>query len=222
MRRGVLMVLANVAPGNEAEFNRWYDREHMRERIEIPGFLSGQRYVSTGKSRWKYLATYETESLETLRSDVYRKALANQSDWSKTILTKFRDPQRSVAERTCRLGYGIARTVSLTRLRPAPTKAETLRQLLSSEILPQLVQTEGMIEASLLEADPLLSRPVAEYPKGGLDVLRPDDWFILVGTSAREAAGIDLSRAIGTDLVETIEEIGAFELLWDLHRSDLS
>ena len=166
------------------------------------------------------MATYETESLDTLKSDVYRKALANQSDWSKTILGKFRDPQRCVAERTCRTGYGIARTISLTRLRPAPGGAERLRQLLSSEILPELKQ-DGAIQTSLLEADPSLSRPVAEYPKGGLDVLRPDDWFVLVGSSASRADELNMSLAIDKDLLETIEEIGTFELLWDLHRTDL-
>jgi len=94
------MVLANVEPESEAEFNRWYDREHMRERVEVPGFLSAQRYLSAGPSPWKYLATYETESLQTLRSPAYTNALARQSSWSKRTLGKFKDPQRCVGERT--------------------------------------------------------------------------------------------------------------------------
>jgi hypothetical protein len=214
------MVLANVGPEDEAEFNSWYDREHMRERVEVPGFISAQRYVSDGSSRWKYLALYETEALATFTSPVYRQALANQSAWSKQILGRFRDPQRSVGERTCRIGYGIGGTVNLARIRPRPGSADALRRSLSVTVLPSLAARAGVVEASLIECDPVLSRPVAEYPKGGLDVIRPDDWFVLVGgTGARETT-IEVPGECPEALVETVERIGTFSLLWDLHRAD--
>ena len=212
------MVLANVGSDDEGEFNRWYDREHMRERVEVPGFISAQRYVSDGLSRWKYLALYETEGVSTFHSPVYRHALANQSVWSKQILTRFRDPQRSVAERTCRIGYGIGATVMVTRLRPRAECSEALRRSLSEDLLPRMASQAGVIEASLVECDPVLSKPVAEYPKGGLDVVKPDDWFVLVGGS--DAGQTDVADALPEALVETVERIGSFSLLWDLHRSD--
>jgi hypothetical protein len=219
--RGLLMVLANVGPDDEAEFNQWYDREHMRERVEVPGFISAQRYVSDGHSRWKYLALYETEGVSTFRSPVYRQALANQSAWSKQILTRFRDPQRSVGERTCRIGYGIGGTVMVTRLRPRAERAEALRRSLSEDLLPRLAGQAGVVEASLVECDPMLSKPVAEYPTGGLDVVRPDDWFVLVGASSIDQTAFDVAGALPAPLVETVERIGSFTLLWDLHRSDV-
>jgi hypothetical protein len=218
--RGLLMVLANVGPDDEAEFNSWYDCEHMRERVEVPGFISARRYVSDGSSRWKYLAIYETEGLSTFTSPVYRQALANQSAWSKQILGRFRDPQRCVGERTCRVGYGIGGTLTLARIRPAPGRAEALRRSLATTTLPGVAARPGVVEASLIECDPVLSRPVAEYPKGGLDVIRPDDWFVLVGgTGARETA-IETFSASPGDL-DTMEAVGTFSLLWDLHRTDL-
>ena len=215
------MVLANVGPDDEAEFNEWYDREHMRERVEVPGFISAQRYVSDGNSRWKYLALYETEGVSTFRSPVYREALANQSAWSKQILTRFRDPQRSVAERTCRIGYGIGGTVTVTRLRPRAEGAEALRRSLCEDVLPGLASQAGVVEASLVECDPVLSKPVAEYPTGGLDVIKPDDWFVLVGGSGTGQTPLDVAVALPEPLVETVEQIGRFSLGWDLHRSDL-
>jgi hypothetical protein len=215
------MVLANVGLDDEAEFNRWYDREHMRERVEVPGFISAQRYVSDGHSRWKYLALYETEGVSTFHSPVYRQALANQSAWSKQTLARFRDPQRSVAERTCRIGYGIGGTITVTRLRPRADSTDALRRSLSEGLLPRLASQSGVIEASLVECDPVLSKPVAEYPTGGLDVVKPDDWFVLVGGSGRGKTAFDLAGALPEVLVETVERIGSFSLLWDLHRSDL-
>jgi len=41
---GLLMVWADVPADKEAEFNRWYNEEHLAERLAIPGFLNGARY----------------------------------------------------------------------------------------------------------------------------------------------------------------------------------
>jgi hypothetical protein len=217
---GLLMVLANVAPEDEAEFNRWYDREHMRERVAIPGFLSAQRYCAVGPADWKYLALYHTEDLSTFTTPAYRKALANQSPWSKQILTRFRDPQRAVAERTCRAGYGVGGAVRLGRLRPNHSRAAALREVLASKGLPALVACEGVCEASLFESDPTLSKPVPEYPKSSIDKIKPDDWLLLVQTTG-PAAVISSVVDVPGDLIEAFEWIGSFSLSWDLHRSDL-
>jgi hypothetical protein len=221
MGQGILMILANVGPEDEREFNRWYDREHMRERVEIPGFLSARRYKSIGGAPWKYLAIYETEGLGTFRSPVYLSALANQSAWSKRTFAKFRDPQRSVAEYTWRSGYGTAAVLSLTRLRAKQGKAADLRTALSSELLPRLLENDAVIRASLMECDQLLSRPVPEYPPSSIDLIRPDDWFVTVDAVAPEEARFHLPDAIGNHLLDTSQAIGTFALLWDLHRSDL-
>ena len=77
-----------------------------------------------------------------------------------------------------------------------------------------------MIGASLMECDPLLSRPVPEYPPSSVDLVRPDDWFLTVDVVAPEAA-LRIADAMGSDLVDAFQEIGTFTLLWDLHRSDL-
>ena len=222
MGQGILMVLANVAAEHEWEFNRWYDREHMRERVGIPGFLSAQRYLSAGSSPWKYLAIYETEELETLRSPAYRKALLNQSAWSQNVLARFQDPQRCVAERTSRSGYGTGAALSLTRLRSKTGRTEDLRIAIASELLPKLLENDAVIRASLMEADPLLSRPVPEYPKSSIDLIRPDDWFVTVDAVHPEEARFRVPDSVGKDLVETLQEIGTFKLLWALHRSDLA
>jgi hypothetical protein len=215
------MVLANVAAEDEAEFNRWYDREHMRERLEIPGFLSAQRYMSASRSPWRYLALYETEGLATLRSPAYLQALAHQSGWSRSTLGKFRDPQRCVAERTCSTGHGTGAAVSLTRLRPSPGKSAELRTAISAELLPRLLDNDAVVRASLMESDAGLSRPVPEYPRSTIDLIRPDDWFVAVDAVTAAAARFQVPKSVEAELVEALQPIGSFSLLWDLHRSDL-
>jgi heme-degrading monooxygenase HmoA len=37
---GVLAIFNNVAPGREAEFEEWFQHEHLAERLAVPGFVA--------------------------------------------------------------------------------------------------------------------------------------------------------------------------------------
>jgi len=34
---GILAIFNNVAPGREAEFEEWFQHEHLAERLAVPG-----------------------------------------------------------------------------------------------------------------------------------------------------------------------------------------
>ena len=46
--QGVLAIWHTITPEGEAEYWRWHDREHIPERLSIPGFLRLRRYVALG------------------------------------------------------------------------------------------------------------------------------------------------------------------------------
>src|SRR5215211_7013073 len=71
---GLLMVWADIDPAYEAEFNRWYDEEHIGHLLTVPGFLSAGRYEAL-KGGPKYLALYELEDHNVLRSAAYLDAV---------------------------------------------------------------------------------------------------------------------------------------------------
>ena len=79
---GLLMVWADVPADKEAEFNRWYNEEHLGERLAIPGFLNGARYEAV-KGGPKHLAVYELESPAVLDSATYKKVSDNPTPWTK-------------------------------------------------------------------------------------------------------------------------------------------
>ena len=79
---GLLMVWADVPADKEPEFNRWYNEEHLAERLAIPGFLSGARYEAV-KGGPKHLAVYELENAAVLESAAYKKVSANPTPWTK-------------------------------------------------------------------------------------------------------------------------------------------
>jgi hypothetical protein len=45
----LLIVTAEVDPGIEAEWSRWYDDVHLPDALACPGVLAGRRYVSVGQ-----------------------------------------------------------------------------------------------------------------------------------------------------------------------------
>src|SRR5438270_13980892 len=67
---GLLMVWADIDPEYEAEYHRWYDEEHIAHLLAVPGFLSAGRYQAL-KGGPKYLALYELEAPELLRSPAF-------------------------------------------------------------------------------------------------------------------------------------------------------
>src|SRR5919106_29455 len=79
---GLSMVWADVPADKEAEFNRWYNEEHLAERLAIPGFLSGARYEAV-KGGPKHLAVYELENAAVMDSPAYKKVQANPTPWTQ-------------------------------------------------------------------------------------------------------------------------------------------
>ena len=74
-----------MTPEGDLEMIRWHDREHVAERVGIPGFLRGRRYDSADRPR-EYLDIYETESVETVRSAAYVLRLNFPTEWTKRVL----------------------------------------------------------------------------------------------------------------------------------------
>lgn len=69
MTQAVLVVLTNpVSPAQEAAFNDWYDRVHVRDVLRVPGFVAARRYrlsdvqLAGSGGEHRYLALYEVET----------------------------------------------------------------------------------------------------------------------------------------------------------------
>jgi hypothetical protein len=73
MAKWLLVVYTECAdPSREAEFNEWYDKTHLPDVLETPGFVRATRYVNTDPEagQGKFLATYEIETEDIERTMV--------------------------------------------------------------------------------------------------------------------------------------------------------
>jgi hypothetical protein len=80
---GLLGVWMDVPAELEEDFNRWYNEEHLIDRMECPGFLRARRFVSVGAGP-KYAALYDLAD-GAMSSEPYLKARANPTAWTKTV-----------------------------------------------------------------------------------------------------------------------------------------
>src|SRR3972149_6905508 len=67
---GLLGVFGDSVPGQEEEFERWYEDEHLYERSAIEGFLFSRRYISL-EGQNQSLVLYEVTKPEVLHSEAY-------------------------------------------------------------------------------------------------------------------------------------------------------
>ena len=77
--KGLLMIYADVPSNVEEEFNRWYNEDHIPERLSIPGVLNAARYQAV-KGGPKYLACYELSEPQAHYSDVWQGYLKNPTE----------------------------------------------------------------------------------------------------------------------------------------------
>jgi hypothetical protein len=96
---GVLAVWNNRDKESEANYENWYQSEHLPERLGVPGFVRGRRYQAV-IGDLEFFTWYEVASPATLRSEAYKKCLANPSPWTQEIMSGiFTDVTRTVCRR---------------------------------------------------------------------------------------------------------------------------
>jgi len=216
---GMLMTSMDIDAAHEQEFNQWYDREHLAERVAIAGFVEARRYVAVNAAP-KYLGLYSTATFEVLDSDAYRTALANQTAWSLANIGRFRNMLRSVARITVSRGQGRGAALGLVRIRPPAGDPSALREALRAQLDPGMIH--DIISMHLMESDATLSKPLTDDPAAPNPAAR--DWYVLIdGTDVNAVSETMAGRfdaaiaASGAQLISS----GTYRLMWDLAKADL-
>ena len=213
--KGMLLTSMDIDPSHEAEFNRWYDREHLEERVAIEGFLEARRYIAHQGSP-KYLSLYSTETFEVLESPAYRTALASQTEWSKANIARFKNMIRAVARITISRGQGRGAALGIIRVRPSADGEEKLRAAFYDALDP--APLDGIISMHLIESDAVLSKPLTDNPAAADP--GAGDWFVLMDATDVNAIPAVIAARLGAFKTVVIST-GIYRLMWDLAKSDL-
>lgn len=208
---GELLIWTDIAAEKEADFNQWYDTEHMQERASILGFQWSRRYHSETAKR-PYLALYRTDTLHVFRSEPYRKAFENQTAWSVRNFSAMHNTNRRVNAVTEIAGAGIGGALSLICLGQLEQAQQSLA--LVQELRKGMA---GIIAVRILVPDPDLSTPLPSE-NSNQRVLEP---YLVIDTTTlkvAEQAGEWMTKRLDSSKVRH----DSFRLLWDVRSSEVS
>jgi hypothetical protein len=139
---GVLAVWNNRAKEDEANYENWYQNEHLPERLGVPGFIRGRRYQAV-VGDLEFFTWYEVASPAVLRSEPYRKCLANPTPWTQQIMSgTFVDANRTVCRREVLSGEVFGAAAVATRFTEAQDPEEIRRLIESLGDAPSLARAE--------------------------------------------------------------------------------
>lgn len=172
----------NVADEHLGEFNEWHSKEHLPERLGIPGFERGSRWQREGSGQ--FFVMYELAEYETLVSEAYRARLNNPTRWSTTMMPLHRDMVRSQCRIVASHGRGVATYMSTVRLSPEGARARELDRHLR-EVLSKLPERFGITGAHLLRTETPSAPATKEQQIRGADAAA--DWIVLVSGHSQPA-----------------------------------
>lgn len=185
----ILAVWNDVAPACEAEFNDWYVRDHLPDRLAIQGFRRGRRWLSTGGSP-RYFTFYEIDDVGVMRSPAYLDRHGNPTEWTRKIMPAFVGMNRSICRVTAKQGRGDGGVAAVLRLTPGAGGEAALRRWIAAEALPAIMGLPGVASACLWELDAQASR----MPDTAETRLRQGEdatiaWAMVVEATREEEAG---------------------------------
>jgi hypothetical protein len=161
----------DVAPEMRSEWEDWHSSEHMPERLAIPGFLRGTRWVALSGAP-SYFVLYEVAQLATLTGAAYLDRLNNPTPWSRKMMPHHRNMVRSLCR--VREGWGGGVPPALATIRFSPS-SDSIR----------LPRGPGLTGAHLLQSQPMPGAPTTEQKIRGGDASA--DWVMLIGGYDRES-----------------------------------
>ena len=142
-RPAMLMVWTAIAAAEEAGFNDWYNREHLRERIGLPGFIRGRRFQAESGGTG-YLALYEMKDASALQSEPYLRLKRSRDPRSLHFVPLFRNTIKATCDVVLQAGAGEGAWLALLPVRQGRKAMAALRILFDS-----LLQQSGIMAASL-------------------------------------------------------------------------
>src|SRR5262249_41519357 len=151
--KGMLVVFAEVKSRHESDFNEWYNREHIDERLGMPGFQRARRYVAAQGSP-KYLAISECNRVGDLATPHYLAGLVNATPWTKKTTRRFTQFHRLTLSIKADRTHGLGGVLAAVRFVPDAGHRRNLIQWLASTAFPRAIKTAGMLGAAAGENEP--------------------------------------------------------------------
>ena len=118
---GAICIWNAITPEGRDDFYEWHIHEHMPERVAIPGFLRGRRYIAiTPETSPEFFTLYETTNVDVTTSAPYLERLNAPTDWTRRATSHFRDTSRALTRVVATHGPGSGGVLATLRFLDTP------------------------------------------------------------------------------------------------------
>jgi len=220
--KAAMLLSFDIVPEAIVEHDDWHTREHFPERLSIPGFLRGTRWIAR-QARPRYFVMYEVEQLDILASPAYLERLNDPTPWTAQMMVHYRGMTRGLCRITDSFGAGMGQAALFIRFQPAPGKETALRGWLVEEALPGLPSQTGLASAHLFEGG-LAAPATNEQRIRGKDAA-VDSALLVTGYSAEAVAALSQTGLGGPQLEQrgaTGVSGGVYQMAYSLTERELS
>ncbi|MDU0338600.1 hypothetical protein [Bosea rubneri] len=209
---GAVAIWHDIAPEGRAEFYAWHGEEHMPERVGIPGFLRGRRYVAI-EADLEFFNLYEAQTVEVLKGQDYTARVNAPTPWTLSAVKHFRAVARSICRVTHTAGPAQGGLIATLRYDVPDEAAESHKAALQHGLIPDLLARPGVAGVHLLNADAQASGvATAEQKARGVANAVPR-WVLLVEGWGDEADFAALAKAeLAGDRLAALGGEGPFNL----------
>src|SRR5215217_4344948 len=109
--RGAVTIWNGILEEGRNEFFGWHNREHILERVEVPGFNRGRRYIAAPDgdgitTEPEFFTLYEVDDVRVLAEGPYLERLAAPTEWTRRAVPFFTDTARSLTQVVFTSGLG--------------------------------------------------------------------------------------------------------------------
>ncbi len=208
MGQGVVAIWHDLTDAIKPEFYQWHSREHMPERLGIPGFNLGRRFIALAGTP-EYFNLYEADSLDVVGGPAYLERLNNPTPWTKRTVPGFRNVSRSVCRVECSIGVGQGGVMHAVRFDAPPAKSDALRRFLVSEVVPGIAKERGVAGVHFCRADQSASGIDTAEKKARASATLVPNWILLI-------------EGVSQAFVEAARMLGASDHQLHAHGADAS
>ena len=192
---GAVAIWHDIAPEGRDEFYAWHGQEHMPERVAIPGFRRGRRYIAVAGAP-EFFNLYETESAATVSSPDYLARLNAPTPWTVATVKHFRNVARSLCEVAASAGSGQGGLMATFRY-DVPVRSATAHRAQFAAMASALAGQVGVAGAHFLVADEAASAVETVERKARPDRNLVPPWILLVEGWGDEPAFVAAARELG-------------------------
>ena len=163
--KALVAIWNDILPEMREDFFEWHPREHMVERLGIPGFLRGRRCISVDGGV-EFLTLYEIRGAEVLTSEIYKQRLTNPTPWSTKTLPAFRNNVRGACRIAFSDGFAMGGHVLTLRFEAQENCEEALMDALVKDVMPRFIALPRITGAHLVKNDVALTGGNAGNQRG--------------------------------------------------------